>query len=511
MIVESNRPLLKHGLVLVDLPGTGSLTTSNVDTPGYNSILVEHEEVLRQFLPQSDVVVFLVAYRMGFGQSDQDLLEVVRTVLEDDPEAPVLLVVNRVPARVGIENARVQEIVANARDSLWREPELFLVRTASEDIARFDGPVQRESALPDAAALWNRVVAIVAAPERQRAVEQTLVSALRELIDDADQALERRDLILTANQADVEMIEGQLRSLQVARTRSLDAVHEAAERMRSQLPASLERLAAGIKSNLNQDIEGSDKWLGRDECLAWLSAHAMPFEVRQAARSIEGSISVELQELDRRLAAIANTAVQKIRQSIHLRSEASRRFAENLARVVAQRLGGAGISALSRAFGGVGGAAAGAGNLVKMLVSRMGNLIGKTFSRQVFNQIGRTFTKRALSRLNVVTTVLIEVGVFVIEAQRWKGSLVAKVHEAVDGWAHDVRKELFEDYLPKIHANNVLSVCAIYDPLVEECQKALERRGEDVGARRERLAALRSELARLRAELHCAASEEDFK
>jgi len=32
VVVESNRPLLEHGLVLVDLPGTGSLTQSNVET-----------------------------------------------------------------------------------------------------------------------------------------------------------------------------------------------------------------------------------------------------------------------------------------------------------------------------------------------------------------------------------------------------------------------------------------------------------------------------------------------
>jgi hypothetical protein len=262
---------------------------------------------------------------------------------------------------------------------------------------------------------------------------------------------------------------------------------------------------------LQADIEGSDKWLGRDECVAWLSAHVMPFEVRQAARSIEESISVELQELDRRLAEIANTVVQEIDQSIHVRSEASRRFAENLIRVVAQRLGGVGINALFRAFGGVGGAAAGAGNLVKMLVSRVGNLLGKTFSREVYNQIGRTFTKRALARLNVVTAVLIEVGGIVIKAHRWKSILIGKVQEAVNGWAQDVRKDLLEDQLPKIHANNVRSVGAIYDLLVEECQKALECRAEDIGPRRERLAALRAELARLDTELQNTASEEGFK
>ncbi len=463
------------------------------------------------FLPQSDVVVFLVGYKTGFGQLDQDLLEIVRTAIEDDPAVPVLLVVNRVPMHVGIENARVREILANARDSLQREPELLLVRTASEDVALVDGPAQSEPVLPDASPLWNRVIAIVGAPERQRAVEEKLVSALCELIDDAIQALERQNLILTMEEEEIEMIEAQLRSLGETRARSLDVVQETTDRLRSQLPASIEWLAVGIKSKLQADIERSDKWLGRDECMAWLSVHAMPFEVRQASRSVEEAIAVELQELDRRLADLANPVVHEIEHSIHLRSEAGRQFAENLARVVAQRLGGAGIHALLEAFGGVGGAAAGAGNLVKMLVSRVGNLLGKRFSRQVYNQIGRAFTKRALARVNVATTILIEVGSIVIEAHRWKSMLIGKIHEAVDGWAHDVRKDLLEDYLPKIHASNVRSVHAIYDLLVEECQTALGLRTEEVGPRREQLAALRAELARLRADLQNTVNEEDLK
>ncbi len=47
VIVESNRPLLQHGLVLVDLPGTGSLTTRNVETT-------------RRYLEEAVGVVFLL-------------------------------------------------------------------------------------------------------------------------------------------------------------------------------------------------------------------------------------------------------------------------------------------------------------------------------------------------------------------------------------------------------------------------------------------------------------------
>jgi len=58
-----------------------------------------------------------------------------------------------------------------------------------------------------------------------------------------------------------------------------------------------------------------------------------------------------------------------------------------------------------------------------------------------------TLIKRALARLNIAAAVLIEVGSTVIEAYRWKSVLIGKVHEAVDGWVHDVRKDFLEDPL----------------------------------------------------------------
>jgi GTPase Era involved in 16S rRNA processing len=468
------------------------------DTPGYNSVLAEHEEVLRQFLPQSDVVVFVAGYRTGFGQADQDLLEMVQTATEDDASVPVLLVVNRAARSVTNDDSRVWEIMANARDSLRRELEMILVRSATEFVALGPEADCARSTLPDASSLWDRVKGIVSSEERQIAVQRKLKDALRDLIDDADQAFERVEMVLAATVDEAAAIDGQIRALEDARSRSLQAVAVTADRMRVQLPKSLDHLAASMRTKLNKDIEGSDMWLGRDECVAWVSAHALPFEVRQVARSIEESISVELQELDRQLCDIANTAVREVEKDVHIKSDASRRFVENLGRVVAQRLGGAGINALLRSVGGVGGAAAGAGNVVKMLVSRMGSLLGKTFSREVYTQIGKTFTKRTLARLNVAISIIIEVLGFVIDAHRWRGQLTGKVAEAIDGWASDVRTELLDQHLPRIQAQNDRGVRAVYDPIIDEGQKSLRLRSEGSAPKRAQLALLRAELNRVR-------------
>ncbi|HPM03126.1 MAG TPA: dynamin family protein, partial [Candidatus Cloacimonadota bacterium] len=64
------------------------------DTPGINSLYEQHEEVLKQFIPNSDVVIYVVLYRVGFNTSDKDLVEYIRDSFIDDKDIPVLLIIN---------------------------------------------------------------------------------------------------------------------------------------------------------------------------------------------------------------------------------------------------------------------------------------------------------------------------------------------------------------------------------------------------------------------------------
>jgi len=164
---------------------------------------------------------------------------------------------------------------------------------------------------------------------------------------------------------------------------------------------------------------------------------------------------------------------------------------------VAQRLGGVGFNALFRAFGGIGGAAAGAGNVVKMLVSRTGSLFGKTFGREVYTTIGRTLTKKALSRLTVAVTVIIELVVFLNDVHTWKGKLSEKVSEEIDKWHGTVLNDLQDQYLPRIREENERGVGLIYDGLIVENRKLLQLRSAEAAPQMERLDLHCTELYRI--------------
>lgn len=471
------------------------------DTPGYNAILLAHEEVLRAFLPQSDVIVFVAGYRSGFGQVDQDLFELVRQSIEGDPDLPVILVINRTPGGTAASNSRVREIVENASDSLRRPPTLILIPSASQESDTGASANSDCPAMPDAVALWREVSRLVLDPARTEAVELKLAALLAGLIDDADATAEREELAATASEADLSAMREQIAALRRALTLSLSAVAETMGRLRSQLPGTIKRSASTLKKDLRAEVDASNRWLGAEDCAEWLTGHAMPFAVRAVARSVEDQIALELDRLDARLEEIANTTVAEVERTIAVPSRAAEQFAENLARNILQRVAGSAVRTALRGVGGVGGAAAGAGNVAKMAVAKLGRLAGQRFGREVYNQIGRAFTKRALQRLTVAIAIVTEALLYVRHVQTWQADLKKRVDEAIDDWAEGVAGELNSEVLPAIEKANVDNVHIIFDDLVsnqvEEHRAGAARTAERLARVRE----LRANCASMKARI----------
>jgi|GEM_PF-2413051 len=470
------------------------------DTPGYNALLASHEEILRAFLPNSDLIVFVAGYRTGFGQVDQDLLEVVQSSIEDDPDIPVVLVINRAPPAPASTLRRVAEIMDNATDCLKGRPILHIVpsTTYTDD----GSPPPDPAPLPDTQALWRSVREIVEAPDRQAAVAAKLVHALRQLLGEVDDLLERRELRQQATAEELAQMREQVEILQDARTRSIEAVGRSMGRLANTVEPTLRRSTEGMLTRLSQEVDDANKWLDAEGCAAWLAEHAMPYEARQAAKMVEKIIETELLRLDQELQDIANTAVERIERSVRVQSDATQRFTINLVRTLVQRVGGSAISTGLKALGGVGGVAAGAGNLVKMIVKRAGALFNKTFGREVYNQIGRTFTKKMVQRMAGAIQLLVEAIVYVVEAKIWQTRMKKELASAVQAWGNEVLEDLRSETLPNLRRANMALVGIIYDDLIVEHATASAASGTEHRAATERITAQRAQIADLRTQLN---------
>jgi small GTP-binding protein len=118
-----------------------------VDTPGTNAIIRRHEELTRDFVPRSDLVLFVTSADRPFTESERAFLEQIR-----EWGKKIVFIVNKVDilARAEEREQVLRYVEENAAGLLGEAPELFAVsaRQALEARADEDGKDQGE--------LWQR-------------------------------------------------------------------------------------------------------------------------------------------------------------------------------------------------------------------------------------------------------------------------------------------------------------------------------------------------------------------
>ncbi|MEA2600273.1 MAG: hypothetical protein QOF89_1265 [Acidobacteriota bacterium] len=127
--------VVKHGPAVESIPLESALDVITapvdllrdiniVDTPGTNAIHREHETITREFVPRSDMVLFVTSADRPFTESERAFLQGIR-----DWGKKIVVVINKVDILETEEDVkRVVEFVAgNARTLLNAEPEIFPV------------------------------------------------------------------------------------------------------------------------------------------------------------------------------------------------------------------------------------------------------------------------------------------------------------------------------------------------------------------------------------------------
>lgn len=250
------------------------------DTPGFNAIIAEHAEVLKEFLPESDMIVFPVSYKVGFGTSDRLLMDLVSDVRKQFGALPVLLVVNRAPENATEDDKRIREIRLNAEDILHDKVQLQIVKSA---MPTPDG----ESVLPKTDELWQAVAKVAFSKERAQALNERfrimLKSMLQQRIDEIDGELAAADV---GREAMGELLE-QKRSFEENEKKCYAIVDKYMNRLSRELPKHFSRAAEKLIDKAESEIDAANKWVDAKQCAAYIYGHVLPFGTSGVVRDIE--------------------------------------------------------------------------------------------------------------------------------------------------------------------------------------------------------------------------------
>ena len=118
------REITSAGLEVITAPVDLLREINIVDTPGTNAVRREHEALTREFVPRSDLVLFVTSADRPFTESERAFLQSIR-----DWGKKIVVVLNK--ADIFEREAQVAEVVAfisdSARELLGFIPEVFPV------------------------------------------------------------------------------------------------------------------------------------------------------------------------------------------------------------------------------------------------------------------------------------------------------------------------------------------------------------------------------------------------
>lgn len=121
---DSERQVVNENLHILALPSPILKEISIVDTPGTNAIIREHEQITTEFVPRSDLVVFLTSADRPFTESENAFLRRIR-----DWGKKVVFVINKVDIIETKDelNQIIHYVSENAYTLLNVHPEVFPV------------------------------------------------------------------------------------------------------------------------------------------------------------------------------------------------------------------------------------------------------------------------------------------------------------------------------------------------------------------------------------------------
>src|SRR5579872_2975899 len=182
---------------------------SIVDTPGTNAVLREHERLTEDFVPRSDLILFVTSADRPFTESERAFMERIRTWGKK-----IVIVLNKVDLLSTSEG--LDAIMSFVRDSCKRllgfQPEIFPI-SALQAQQSFSAIGHDAIDLWDSsrfAALENYLFSTLDEKERVRLKLLSPLGVMQHLLDEGRSAVEQRAALLAEDARTVENIEQQL-------------------------------------------------------------------------------------------------------------------------------------------------------------------------------------------------------------------------------------------------------------------------------------------------------------
>ena len=446
------------------------------DTPGYGAIVDEHEEILKDFIPNSDFVIYTVSYKVGIQEYDYSFLGFLRELLRED--AKVVLVINRCPVDIDVNtNPRIKEIKNYVSDLLTIEPQVFCI----DNIIATD---ETGHALPTCDCLWSYIGNQISTEERRKLLFEVFDGYIQDLYNECDNIIQLKYKEALLSDDECRRIRmAQREFAEQIRSASKQLVEPTFAKIKSLLPKRIEDTEIRVNEFIIQKISEASR-LEKDEMVAYTNSHLIPFTIKKEMGEVINFIDVELTDLNRQLQDYIQKEVIRFKDKVEVILDSNLDQAvKTIAQEYIKKMMGNALSEYFMMYAGAAGFRGGAANAASHSLKVFGNWIGKTFSKhthELVQKMAASVAKGAGAIIAVVTELLFEG----YDLVRWKSKLTQKVKDGVQEWKEDTIPMVLKD-MDNLMETNIATLYEIakqWDESVEEaptanideCQKNIE-------------------------------------
>ena len=420
------------------------------DTPGYGSLVDYHEDILKEFIPEGDFIVYVVSYRVGLNDDDYQFLKYVGEIISDKVE--VILAINMCPKDITEDNKRITEIRKNINECIHRDVETFLIESSSEKN-------------PDAQKLWNYIYERVNNPEKIEELGEALKNYQDYVLGECEIKVNSKIASIESAQNDLNERKKLTKEFFECKEEITAILERGFTKTKVKSVRLIDKAAATIKEDVRKYVEDETKWTKREETYSFMQHYYVPKLTTEETEHILSYIEDEIILLDKAMKEILNKTATVLEDKVKVNIPC---YSEVMEGILKKHIG----DAMKQA----------AGEMFRSFDSKKkGN---KDSSRTNFKRLESTDTEydinnnglaklikaiRATSLKGIThyLSVFADSIIYLYDTLTWQNKIQEISMEAIDNWAQDVEGAV-RKYIDEFKETNRREIMSLFDELTQE-------------------------------------------
>lgn len=420
------------------------------DTPGYGSLVDYHEDILREFIPEGDFIVYVVSYRVGLNDDDYQFLKYVGEIISDKVE--VILAINMCPKDTTEDNKRITEIRKNINECIHRDVETFLIESSSEKN-------------PDAQKLWNYIYERVNNPEKIEELGEALKNYQDYVLGECEIKVNSKIASIESAQNDLNERKKLTKEFFECKEEITAILERGFTKTKVKSVRLIDKAAATIKEDVRKYVEDETKWTKREETYSFMQHYYVPKLTTEETEHILSYIEDEIILLDKAMKEILNKTATVLEDKVKVNIPC---YSDVMEGILKKHIGDAMKQAAGEMFRSFDSKKKGNKDSSRTNFKRLESTdteydINNKGLAKLIKAIRATSLKGITHYLSVFTDSII----YLYDTLTWQNKIQEISMEAIDNWAQDVEGAV-RKYIDEFKETNRREIMSLFDELTQE-------------------------------------------